>query len=127
MEFPSFNWPNITFKPGPGVIGRTAPVAIAAEAAIFGMAWIIPVTEVRIVLAVGALVLPAFYFILAFRHADKNPSTAVTEGLHALRMYQQQTLAAKGFEIDALPSEVKKISQPPAQLVKTDNDGDLGG
>jgi len=64
----------------------------------------------------GVFVLIAAWILASFRHADKHASTSVMEGAEAVRFHHQEMIA-KGFVVDALPEEVKEVTEPPKQLL----------
>jgi hypothetical protein len=109
------------FKWGPGVIGRTAPIVVVTVVMLSFLAWLIPITEVRIAIAVGIVGLAVFFLVKSFSFAERNPSISVLEGAEATG-YKRLEMAAKGFSPHDLPPVMKEITPPPQSLSNKEAD-----
>jgi hypothetical protein len=103
-----FRW----VKVGPGVVGRTVPVAVCLLAVLGVAIWKIADPLMITGLAVLAVLFVAGYFALAFWYANKHPDFSTLDG-GALVDYRRAQLAARDEKIIDLEAQVVPNTTAP--------------
>jgi hypothetical protein len=103
---------------GPGVVGRSATVAVVALLVLGVVAWRLTDQNLLLVIAGASFILFLIYFIGAMIYGAKNPAAALLEGAE-LVTWQKQELAAKNVPH---PPDSPLITDPrPPSIVEIES------